>query len=111
MNGVFKNLKVFPERMRENLEKSRGLPMAESLMMRLIEKGMGRNEAHELLRRLSLKAIKEDRSLKEVFEEENERLRLLTKREIEEALDPMNYLGATEEIIDRAIRKIRGVSK
>ncbi|HEC87259.1 MAG TPA: adenylosuccinate lyase, partial [Thermoplasmatales archaeon] len=106
MNKVFKNLRVFPERMRENIERSKGLPMAESLMMKLVEKGMGRNEAHELLRRVSLKAIESNESLKEVFKEENKKLKLLTEKEIEDALDPMKYLGATEEIIDRAVKKI-----
>ncbi len=106
MNKVFKNLRVFPERMRENIERSKGLPMAESLMMKLVEKGMGRNEAHELLRRVSLKAIESNESLKEVFKEENKKLKLLTEKEIEDALDPMKYLGATEEIINRAVKKI-----
>ena len=56
-NDVFKNLKVIPENMKKNLEISKGLPMAESLMTTLISKGMGRGDAHELMRKTALKEI------------------------------------------------------
>ncbi|RLF40903.1 MAG: adenylosuccinate lyase [Thermoplasmata archaeon] len=103
-NKVFKNLRVYPERMKKNLELSKGLPMAEALMIKLVEKGMGRNEAHELMRRVSLKAAEEDKSLKEVFLREYKDL--LTEEEVDYALNPEDYLGATEEIIDRVIKKL-----
>jgi len=104
-NNVFKNLKVFPERMKKNIEISKGLPMAESLMTTLISKGMGRGDAHELMRKISLEAVKQNKSLKEVFLVENKKLKLLTGKEINDALNPENYLGATDKIIDCIIRR------
>lgn len=106
MKTVFKNLKIFPERMKKNLEISKGLPMAESLMTTLIGKGMGRSDAHELMRKTSLKAASQDKSLKEVFIQENKKLKLLTEKEINDALKPENYLGATEKIIDNVVKKL-----
>jgi adenylosuccinate lyase len=106
MNDVFKNLKVFPERMKKNREISKGLPMAESLMTTLIGKGMGRNDAHELMRKTSLRAAKENKSLKDVFKMENKKLKLLTDKDIDDALKPENYLGATEKIVDRVVKKL-----
>ena len=106
MNIVFKNLQVFPEKMKKNLEISKGLPMAESLMTMLISKGFGRGDAHELMRKTSLKAAEQNKSLKEVFIEENNTLKLLTDNEINNALKPENYLGATEEIIEKVIKKL-----
>ena len=105
-NIVFKNLKVFPEKMKKNLELSKGLPMAESLMTSLIGKGMGRGEAHEVMRKTSLKAVSENKTLKESFIDENKKLKLLTETEINNALKPENYLGATEKIVDKVIKKI-----
>lgn len=105
-NSVFKNLKVFPEKMKINLEISKGLPMAEALMTTLINKGMGRGEAHELMRKTSLKAVQKNKSLKEVFIEENKKLKLLTEKEINDALKPENYLGATDKIIDKVIKRL-----
>ncbi|MEM2137450.1 MAG: adenylosuccinate lyase, partial [Candidatus Methanomethylicia archaeon] len=106
MNNVFRNLKVFPDRMRKNFELSKGLPMAESLMMTLVKKGMGREEAHEIMRRLSLSAIDQGKTLEEVFRKENKKLKMLTDEEIKIALNPENYLGVTEKIIDRVIKKL-----
>jgi len=106
MNIVFKNLQVFPEKMKKNLEISKGLPMAESLMTNLISKGVGRGESHELMRKVSLKAVQQNKSLKEVFIEENKSKKLLAEKEIDNALKPENYLGATEEIIEKVIKKL-----
>jgi adenylosuccinate lyase len=105
-DDVFKNLKVFPERMLKNMEISKGLPMAESLMTTLIGKGMGRGDAHELMRKTSLKAVEQNKTLKESFLEENEKSKLLTIKEINDALNPENYLGATDEIITRVVKKL-----
>ena len=92
--------------MKQNLDISKGLPMAESLMTTLISKGMGRGDAHELMRKTSLRAVAEDKTLKEAFIDENKKLKLLTDIEINDALKPENYLGATEKIIDRVIKKL-----
>ncbi len=106
MNEVFKNIKIFPENMKKNLEISKGLPMAESLMTTLISKGLGRGEAHELMRKTSLKASKENKTLKEVFLKENKKLKLLSEKEIDDALNPENYLGSTYQTIDKVIKKL-----
>jgi len=105
-NIVFKNLKVFPDRMLKNMEISKGLPMAESLMTTLIGKGMGRGDAHELMRKTALKAVEENKTLKEVFLEENEKSNLLTPEEVDDALNPNNYLGASEKIVERVVKKL-----
>jgi len=105
-NEVFKNLKVFPDKMKKNLEISKGLPMAESLMTMLISKGKGRGESHEIMRKTSLKAAAENKTLKEVFIQENKKLKILSDKEIEFALKPENYLGATEKIVDKVVKKL-----
>lgn len=105
-NTIFANLKVFPDRMLKNMEISKGLPMAESLMTKLVEKGMGRGEAHELMRKTALQAVADNKSLKEVFEREHASLHLLTSKEIDVALDPRHYLGVSEQIVERVVHKL-----
>lgn len=105
-NSVFKNIKVFPDRMKKNMEISKGLPMAESLMTTLIDKGMGRGDAHELMRKTSLKAAKDGKTLKETFIQENKKLKILTDKEVNHSLTPANYLGATEKIVDKVVKKL-----
>ena len=105
-NDVFKNLKVFPDKMKENLAKSKGLPMAEAVMTKLVEKGMGRGEAHELMRKSSQIAIKKNKELIKILFEDKIILRYLNKKELETAFKPENYLGATNQIIDRIAKKL-----
>jgi adenylosuccinate lyase len=106
MNKVFKNLQVYPERMRENLEKSKGLPMAEAVMTKLVEKGMGRGDAHELVRTASMKAVSDDKYLLSVLLENPKVAKLLKKKELEDAMNPRNYLGVSDKIVDHVVKKL-----
>lgn len=103
MSGVFENLRVREDRMWENLEATGGLVMAEAVMMFLAKKGMGRQKAHELVRQLSLEARSEQKGLREVLLRDEAVASALSEAELEEALDPRNYLGASEEIVDRVV--------
>jgi adenylosuccinate lyase len=104
-NTVFKNIKVNSERMKKNMEISKGLPMAEAIMTKIISKGMGRNDAHELMRKLSQIAIKENKPLKDVFLQENKKQKMLSDKEINDVFKPENYLGVTDKIIDGVIKR------
>jgi adenylosuccinate lyase len=106
MNKVFKGLQVYPERMRWNLDNSKGLPMAEAVMTKLVEKGIGRGDAHELVRTCSLKAVSENRQLLSVLLENPKVGKLLKKRELEEVMNPRNYLGVSDKIIDHVVKKL-----
>jgi adenylosuccinate lyase len=106
MNKVFRSLQVYPERMRENLENSKGLPMAEAVMTKLVEKGMGRGDAHELLRTCSLKSVSESKQLLSVLLENPKIIKLLKKKELEEVMNPRNYLGVSDKIVDHVVKKL-----
>jgi adenylosuccinate lyase len=106
MNKVFKNLQVYPERMRQNLETAKGLPMAEAVMTKLIQKGMGRGDAHELVRTCSLKAVDEDKQLLSVLLEHPKITELLKKKELEDVMNPRNYLGVSDKIVDQVVKKL-----
>jgi adenylosuccinate lyase len=106
MNKVFRNLQVNPERMRQNLENSKGLPMAEAVMTKLVEKGMGRGDAHELVRTCSLKAISDNTQLLSVLLENPKVTKLLKKKELEEVMNPRNYLGVSDKIVDQVVKKL-----
>jgi adenylosuccinate lyase len=106
MNNVFKNLQVNPERMRQNLENSKGLPMAEAVMTKLVERGMGRGDAHELVRTCSLKTVHDDKQLLSVLLENPKVVKLFKKKELEEVMNPRNYLGVSDKIIDQVVKKL-----
>ena len=106
MNKVFKNMQVYPERMRENLEKSKGLPMAEAVMTKLVEKGMGRGDAHELVRTCSMKAVSDERHLLNELLESPKIMKIMKKKELEEAMNPRNYLGVSDKIVEAVVKRL-----
>lgn len=110
INDVFSNLKVFPERMKENLERSRGIPMAEAVMMFLVKKGMAREDAHELVRRCAIRAAAEGITLKESLLKEKNIGEMVSEEELDHALNPENYLGRAKEIVDEVVGYIMGRS-
>jgi 3-carboxy-cis,cis-muconate cycloisomerase len=95
-------LEVYPGRMRENLDLTDGLVMAESLASALGAK-LGRVRAQELVGEAARKAGGEDTSLAAAAAATPEIAGALGDEGIAAALDPAAYLGATEAIIDRAI--------
>lgn len=104
MNFILKGLEFFPENIRRNLELTKGLIMAERLMIEIAEKGlMGRQEAHEFVKELSQKAFRENEHLKNVFSA-SEIGGKFRKGEIEAIFDYSTYIGEAEKIVERALR-------
>ncbi|MFQ6013193.1 MAG: lyase family protein, partial [Thermoplasmata archaeon] len=101
--GLFETLRVHPDRMEENLQATGGLVMTESVMMALARKGMDRQQAHELTRRLSQIARAEGRPFRDVLGEDEAVRSHLGEKGIEAALEPRNYLGASGAIVDRVV--------
>ena len=97
---IFRNLRVFPERMRANLEVTKGQVMAESVMIALAGKGMGRQEAHRLVREASMTARKKDLHLREVLAADPAVTKVLSAKELQDAMDPDRYVGRSGEIVD-----------
>jgi len=70
MIGILSNLEVDEEMMKKNLMLTQGRAMSEALMMALARKGMNRQEAHEIVRRLAIRSIVEKTSFKEILLQE-----------------------------------------
>jgi adenylosuccinate lyase len=104
-NKMMKNIVLYPENIKRNLEMTGGMEMAEAIMMGLAEKGMGRQEAHELLRKLSIKAVKDKKPLKEVLIKNATTRKHLSEAEIEKLLDPQNYIGTAVEQVKNVLKR------
>ncbi len=93
MIGILSNLRVDEQQMLKNLGLTQGRGMSEAVMMALSKKGVNRQEAHEMLRKLAIKSAVEKRSFKQVLLQDEFVSATLSKKEIEYALNPKNYLG------------------
>ena len=106
MTGVVSGLKVKPDAMLANLGSTRGLIMAEPVMLALVSKGMDRQDAHEVLRKASIKASAGQGTLESVLLEEPAVKKHLSARELKDALDYSRYTGTAAETVDRLARKL-----
>ncbi|VVB51484.1 Fumarate hydratase class II [uncultured archaeon] len=98
---------VFNEkRIQENLNMEGGRIMAESVMIRLTQKGLGRQDAHELVRKLSMRSFKEGKPLKKYLVADKSVRKLLSVKEIDEAMKPENYVGTARQQVDKAVKEL-----
>ncbi|TLZ83232.1 MAG: adenylosuccinate lyase [Methanobacteriota archaeon] len=104
---IFRTLRVFPDRMKANVEATKGQVMAEAVMMALAAKGLGRQEAHKLVRDAAQNARTKGTHLREALLAEARISKLLSKAEIDTAMDPMAYLGQSTAIVDSTLKRIR----
>lgn len=110
MKKVLSGLEFFPENIKRNLYLTNNLIMAEPLMLKLTEKGMGRQEAHEIVRQIAMKAFYEKRDLIEVVRENEAVREYLDDKDFEE-LKPENYIGLAPRIVDDVIHYIEEIEQ
>ena len=103
---IFRTLRVYPERMKANLEATQGQVMSESVMIALARKGLGRQEAHKLVREVAMKARAEGRHLREALKADPRVRAHMTEQEIEEAMHPERYVGQSDAIVASVVGKI-----
>lgn len=99
--GELKNLKIYPERMLENLNLTRGIIFSEDVMIALTEKGMGREDAHTLLQDLTEDAWQKGLEFKEVLIADSRITKLLSEEEINNCLTPQGHLRNIDQIFAR----------
>lgn len=102
LTDMLSGLEVDPAAMRDNLDAALGLPLAESLMMALAAK-IGRGEAHHRIEAASKLALSRRLPLGEIAKAEPAIAGNLTAEEIDRALNPAQYLGSAESMIEAAI--------
>lgn len=106
MAGVFGGLRVDAKRMRANLAATQGQVMSEPLLLALARKGMGRQEAHERVRRLAFSAQKRNQTLEAAALADATIKRRLKPAEVRAALDPARYLGTAVERVEALAREL-----
>lgn len=107
MTNILRGLEFDYGNIRRNLDLTLGLCLTERVMLELVKKGIGRQDAHEMLRRIAMRCIEERRSLREVMIQDPEMSSLVTVEELDEWLRPENYLGTAVEQVDRVVEHLR----
>jgi len=102
-------MRVFPERMRKNLDLSGGLIMSETLMLEL-GREIGRQRAHDVIYDMAQEAAVSERSFRDLLAANEEVTSRLSVERIEELLDPANHIGQCRELADAQAARAREVA-
>ncbi|MEL9999457.1 MAG: adenylosuccinate lyase [Thermoplasmata archaeon] len=103
---VLDNLIVNEKRMKENLENVKYYIMDERLILKLVEKGLGRQDAHEIVRKYSTISQTQGKNFKDLFLSDPKIKEIMNEKEFDSTVNPELYLGNYREIIQRIIERV-----
>ena len=99
------HLVVYPEAMKVNLERTRGLIFSEGVMLRLVQKGVSREEAYSLVQKVAFQALHGKKEFLAVLLKDRSILRHLNPKEIRHCLDLSHSLRYVDAIFRRVFGK------
>ena len=104
---IIRNLRFYPENIRKNLALLNGLNMGEAVMIELSKKGVGRQEAHEIVRQCAMSARESGIHMKDALLKNDTVSKYLAENEIIRIMDPDNYIGTAVEQVDFLASKLQ----
>ncbi|MDI3328762.1 MAG: adenylosuccinate lyase [Alicyclobacillaceae bacterium] len=101
MNRILRDLTVFPENMKRNMEKTFGLIYSQRVLLALIDKGESRERAYDAVQSRAMQAWEEQRPFRELVESDPWISSRLTKEELDDCFDPRWHLKHVDTIFAR----------
>ncbi len=98
---VMKGLRVYPERMRSNLELTRGLVFSQRVLLTLIEKGLSRQKAYEAVQKNAMKAWESQEPFRTLLEHDPQVIAHLPPSELAKLFDYGYYTRYVDDIFQR----------
>jgi adenylosuccinate lyase len=98
---VMDGLVVFPQNMRQNIDRSRGIIFSQKLMLAMTEKGLTREEAYKIVQTVAMKSRNTGKQMRELMLEDRDTLKHLSPVEINSIFDLRNHLKNIEVIFRR----------
>jgi adenylosuccinate lyase len=101
---IVKGLVVHPDRMRENLDRSRGVVFSGTVLLELAQRGISREQAYEWVQRNAMRSHDEQRDFKQLLLADQDVMGVLDRKTIDEAFDLKQQLRHVGHIFDRVFR-------
>jgi adenylosuccinate lyase len=102
--NIVRGLLVYPDRMLENLRRSRGVAFSGTVLLELARKGISREQAYEWVQRNAMRSLGEQRDFKALLLADSDVARVLTPAEIERAFDLDAQLKHIDHIFARVFQ-------
>lgn len=94
-------LVVYPENMKANLERTRGMIFSEGILLKLVQKGLSREEAYALVQKAAFRSLQEKEDFQGILLKDRPILRYLNARDIQECFDLSHTLRHVDAIFQR----------
>ncbi len=99
--GVVEKLVVYPARMKENVERTRGLVHSQRVLLALTQGGMSREDSYRAVQRNAMRAWNGEGTLLDLLKADQEVTRVLDARALESLFDLGYHLKHVDAIFDR----------
>lgn len=99
--GIVKNLTVYPENMKRNMERTLGLIYSQRVLLALIDKGLSREEAYDTVQPKAMEAWEKQVPFRGLIEADGKITALLSETEIADCFDYHYHLKYVDMIFER----------
>jgi adenylosuccinate lyase len=104
---IVRGMVVHTDRMRENLDRSRGVVFSGTVLLELARAGVSREQAYEWVQRNAMRSFAEQRDFKQLLLDDPDVTRVLPPAQLERAFDLKEQLKHVDEIFDRVFHPVR----
>jgi adenylosuccinate lyase len=101
-SGLIEKLVIYPDRMIANLNMTRGVIFSQMVLLKLIERGMTRENAYSVVQKSAMKSWLEDTEFMRLLVEDDEVMSFLSSEDINNVFKIENFLTHTDFIFKRA---------
>jgi adenylosuccinate lyase len=98
---IVNGMVVYPERMRENLERSRGVVFSGTVLLELARRGVSREQAYEWVQRNAMLAFSEERDFRSLLQADPEVSQVMSPQDLDKAFDLEDQFRHVDDIFDR----------
>lgn len=103
--GLVRDLVVYPANMMENIDRLKGIVFSQKVLLKLVDKGVTREEAYAIVQRNAMKVWEGLGDFKSILMDDDEVRGYLTEKEIESSFDIKPYLKHVDYIFKRTFGK------
>ncbi len=104
---IVRGMVVYPERMMENLNRSRGVVFSGTVLLELARRGVSREQAYDWVQRNAMRSFHEQKDFKALLLSDADLMTVLTAAEIEKAFDLQDQLRNVDAIFGRVFAPVQ----
>ncbi|MGI6365440.1 MAG: adenylosuccinate lyase [Bacillota bacterium] len=102
LTGIVRDLHIYPQQMQANLNLSRGLSFSGSVLLALVDKGLTREAAYDLVQRAAMRVWQQGGQFRDALVQEPELREYITQKELNDIFDYNRLLARVDQVLDRA---------